>query len=65
MRQIDRTGFEKLAAHAHHDALELPDGKIVKLTVLAAGQLATVLQLPAAPKTAAEAEEQKRLEFVG
>jgi hypothetical protein len=32
---------------AHHDALELPDGKVVLLTKLCSGQLATVLQLPA------------------
>jgi hypothetical protein len=33
---------------AHHDALEFPDGEIVLLTLLKAGQDATVLQLPAA-----------------
>jgi hypothetical protein len=32
--------------HAHHDALEFPDGKIVLLTRLRPGQRATVLQLP-------------------
>jgi hypothetical protein len=31
----------------HHDALEFPDGQIVLLTLLKAGQEATVLQLPA------------------
>jgi hypothetical protein len=31
----------------HHDALELPDGEIVLLTVLSEGQHAVVLQLPA------------------
>jgi hypothetical protein len=31
----------------HHDALEFPDGEIVLLTHLRAGQRATVLQLPA------------------
>src|SRR5271166_2301283 len=30
----------------HHDALEFPDGKIVLLNHLKAGQRATVLQLP-------------------
>ena len=34
---------------AHHDALEFPDGEIVLLTYLMAGQQAMVLQLPAAP----------------
>jgi hypothetical protein len=38
--------------HTHHDALEFPDGQIVLLTHLRAGQQATVLQLPAQPKTA-------------
>ena len=33
--------------HVHHDALEFPDGQIVLLTSLKAGQEATVLQLPA------------------
>jgi len=32
--------------HVHHDALEFPDGQIVKVTRLVAGQTATVLQLP-------------------
>jgi hypothetical protein len=34
----------------HHDALEFPNGQVVLLTLLAEGQKATVLQLPAAPK---------------
>jgi hypothetical protein len=50
---------------AHHDALELPDGRIVLLTFLCEGQQATVLQLPAVPKTAIEAEAQQRAAFVG
>ena len=33
----------------HHDALELPDGQIVKLTKLRPGQHATVLQMPVSP----------------
>ena len=45
----------------HHDALEFPDGRIVLLTKLTEGQEATVLQLPAQPKTAAEADAQKRV----
>jgi hypothetical protein len=49
--------------HVHHDALEFPDGQIVNVTRLVAGQTATVLQLPAtlghhdrksAPQTSAE-----------
>jgi hypothetical protein len=31
----------------HHDALELPGGKILLVTYLREGQRATVLQLPA------------------
>jgi hypothetical protein len=34
--------------HAHHDALEFPDGEMVLLTYLMEGQQATVLQLPSA-----------------
>ena len=41
---------------AHHDALEFPDGQIVLLTSLSERQLATVLQLPAEPKTVVEFE---------
>ena len=50
--------------HVHHDALEFPGGQIVLLTRLCQGQHATVLQLPAAPRTAEEAEEQKRVAVV-
>ena len=50
---------------AHHDALEFADGQIVLLTMLAEGQQATVLQLPAEPKTADERENQKRAAYVG
>ena len=49
----------------HHDALEFPDGNIVLLTRLCEGQRATVLQLPARPTTAAEAEAQRRVAHVG
>ena len=48
----------------HHDALEFPDGRIVLLTRLSEGQGATVLQLPAQPATAAEADAQKRITYV-
>ena len=50
---------------AHHDALEFADGQIVLLTLLAEGQQASVLQLPAEPKTADEREKQKRAAYVG
>jgi hypothetical protein len=50
--------------HVHHDALEFADGQIVLLTTLRPGQHATVLQLPVAPRTAEEAEEQRRVPVV-
>jgi hypothetical protein len=59
-RQINK---DKVAAH--HDALEFPDGRIVLLTFLAEGQQATILQLPAEPKTALEAQSQERAAYVG
>jgi hypothetical protein len=34
--------------HVQHDALEFPDGQVLKVVQLAAGQTATVLQLPVA-----------------
>lgn len=50
----------------HHDALEIPGRpQPVLLTFLCEGQTATVLQLPAAPKTDAEREKQRRAEYVG
>jgi hypothetical protein len=49
----------------HHDALEFPDGTHVLLTELREGQEATVLQLPAQPKTPAEEAAQKRVTYVG
>jgi hypothetical protein len=54
-RQID-----KETPHVHHDALEFPDGQVVKLTQLCEGQHATVLQLPASPRATNEAERQNR-----
>jgi hypothetical protein len=56
-RQID-----KHKTVTHHDALEFPDGRIVLLTALNEGQQATILQLPAQPKTPVEAESQRRVE---
>jgi len=41
-RQIDMDD-----PHVGHDALEFPDGQVLKVARLAAGQTATVLQLPA------------------
>ena len=47
----------------HHDALEFPDGRIVLLTRLSEGQEATVLQLPAQPASAAEANAQTHIAY--
>jgi len=58
-RQINK---DKVAAH--HDALEFPDGRIVLLTTLCGGQQATVLQLPAEPKAAVEAQFQRRVAYI-
>lgn len=57
--------INKDKAATHHDALEFPDGRIVLLTLLHEGQQATVLQLPAPPKSAAEAAVQQRADYVG
>ena len=58
-RQVNKNEPRK-----HHDALEFPDGHIVLLTQLCEGQEATVLQLPAQPTTAAEANAQTRIAYV-
>jgi hypothetical protein len=55
----------KDVSRMHHDALEFPDGQTVLLTELVEGQEATVLQLPAQPKTPAEEAAQKRVTYVG
>ena len=59
-RQVNKNEPRK-----HHDALEFPDGHIVLLTQLCEGQKATVLQLPAQPTTAAEANAQTRIAYAG
>ena len=59
-RQVDKDQPSR-----HHDALEFPDGETVLLTHLAEGQHATVLQLPAKPQTAKEAQAQQRVAYVG
>jgi hypothetical protein len=60
-RQINDNPYE------HNDALEFPNGQVVLLTRLCEGQHATVLQLPATPRTLdgkAPAAEVKRVTFV-
>jgi hypothetical protein len=41
----------------HHDALKFPNGEVALLTTLSEGQLATILQLPAAPQSVTADEE--------
>jgi hypothetical protein len=57
--------INKDVPRAHHDALEFPDGTCVLLTSLVEGQEATVLQLPAQPRTPAEEAAQRRIVYVG
>jgi hypothetical protein len=57
--------INKEEPRTHHDALEFPDGEMVLLTDLAEGQEATVLQLPAQPANAVEAQAQERIAYVG
>jgi hypothetical protein len=59
-RQVNK---ERLAAH--HDALEFPDGQSVLLTLLREGQQATVLQLPAQPKTTGDDAMPQRVAYIG
>lgn len=59
-RQVNKN---RLAAH--HDALEFPDGQVVLLTLLREGQQATVLQLPAQPKTTEDAVIAQRVAYIG
>ena len=54
-RQINKDN-----AVTHHDALEFPDGQVVLLTRLCAGQRATVLQLPIGAHPAAAGEAATR-----
>jgi hypothetical protein len=51
--------------HVHHDALEFPDGQIVKVTRLVAGQHATVLQLPASTRDHGGAKENAQVSSAG
>jgi hypothetical protein len=48
--------------NVHHDALEFPDGQVVLLTRLCAGQTASVLQLPAAGHPGETAERAENAE---
>jgi hypothetical protein len=59
-RQVNK---ERLAAH--HDALEFPDGQVMLLTLLREGQQATVLQLPAQPKTTEDGAMPQRVAYIG
>jgi hypothetical protein len=50
--------------HRHRDALEFPGGRIILLTRLRPGQIATVLQLPAAAAKIGHPKEESRV-FAG
>src|SRR6202162_2458942 len=54
-RQVDKD-----QPNVHHDALEFPNGESVLVSRLREGQHATVLQLPASPRSVNETEKQKR-----
>ena len=50
--------FRQINMHrhdTHHDALEFPNGRVVLVTRLCEGQMATVLQLPASEQPAHDA----------
>lgn len=49
----------------HHDALEFPGGETVLVSRLVLGQTATVLQLPALPKSEAEPQSERRVAYAG
>lgn len=49
---------------AHHDALEFPDGQVVLVTRLRPGQVATVLQMPAAQRLEIDSVTRERAELV-
>ena len=49
----------------HHDALEFPGGQLAMVTRLVAGQMATVLQLPARPMPVPATESRKRAAYAG
>jgi hypothetical protein len=61
----DLSASQQRHTAGHHDALEFPDGTYVLLTDLREGQEATVLQLPAQPKTPTEEAAQRRVTYVG
>jgi hypothetical protein len=61
----DKLQGNKDQPRTHHDALEFPDGTSVLLTDLLEDQEATVLQLPAQPKTPAEEVAERRVTYVG
>ena len=60
--------FRQVNTHiprVHHDTLEFADGTCVLLTDLLDSQEATILQLPAQPKTPAEKAAQRRVTSLG
>ena len=51
-------------SNVHHDALEFPNGETVLVTRLYEGQHATVLQLPASPRTEKDTEQPRQVTVV-
>src|SRR3974390_2235415 len=51
--------------NVHHDALEFPNGDTVLVTRLYEGQHATVLQLPASPRSENDMEQPRQAAVVG
>lgn len=58
-RQVNKDSLR-----VHHDAFEFRSGEVRLVNDLKPGQKVRVLTLPAAPQTAREATEQKRLDVV-
>lgn len=54
--------INKVVRYTNHDALELPDGRVVLLTRLCVGQRATVLQVPPLRAADIKPEAQRRVE---
>jgi hypothetical protein len=58
-RQVDKD-----TPDVHHDALEFPNGQMLLVNELCEGQYVTVLQLPAEPRAAEEANRQEHVPVV-
>lgn len=59
------TQINKGKTHTMHDVIEFNDNQSMWLGYVPTGQIATILQLPAKPKTVKEAAAQKRAAYAG